>query len=376
MEVPRLTGFAGRVPFRLSVASAALYVVLAAGCSSDEPIVVETVPKDETPTPPVAAAPASTDRMLAAILPHGDSAWFFKLTGPDEAVAGAKGLFLDLVRSVRFDGGQPKWSSPEGWTERGGNAMRLATLVSPGDPPLEIAVSSLPYQGDDRTGYLLANVNRWRGQMGLPPMEADKLHKGGDPDDETQELELADGTKATLVSLKGQLDSGSMTPPFAGSGFAPPAAAAAPRQPAGDSPVKYELPEGWKFLGADGISLATFTADGEGGTIKVTTTPLPASNDLVANVSRWRDQVGLPPAESAEIESSLKTVTLGDGEEGKYVTLIGPGDPGSRKAILGVIAVRNDTAWFVKLTAPAEAALREQAKFESFVRTLRLPTDG
>jgi len=376
MEVSRLAGFAGRVAFRHFPASAAaLAAALLAGCTSDDPIVVETVPKDSEPAPPVAPAPASADRMLAAILPHGDAAWFFKMTGPDSAVAGSKAVFLDLIKSVRFEGGQPKWTLPEGWSERGGNAMRLSTLVLPGDPPLEIAVSSLPYQADDRVQFLLANVNRWRGQMGLSPIDAERLHNGGGLDDETQELPLTDGTKATLVSFKGQFESGGMTPPFAGGGLAPPAGSVPPRSTA-PSPIGYDLPEGWKSLGADGISLATFTADGEGGTIKVTTTPLPASNDVVANVSRWRDQVGLPSAEPSEIEGTLKTVTLGDGEEAKYVILIGPEGTDPRKAILGVMAVRNDTAWFVKLTGTAEAALREQAAFESFVKTLRLPKDG
>lgn len=57
-----------------------------------------------------------------------------------------------------------RWSTPKGWTERGSDGMRAATLVPPGGG--ELTVIALP--GD--VGGELANVNRWRGQIGLPPL--------------------------------------------------------------------------------------------------------------------------------------------------------------------------------------------------------------
>jgi hypothetical protein len=50
--------------------------------------------------------------------------------------------------------------------------MRVATFSAGADATaLEIAVSTLANDG----GGLLANVNRWRGQVGLPPLTNDTL---------------------------------------------------------------------------------------------------------------------------------------------------------------------------------------------------------
>lgn len=66
--------------------------------------------------------------------------------------------------------GRTPWVVPEGWTEVPENPpMRLATYMMPGPEDgreIEVAISRFP--GD--VGGLLANVNRWRGQVGLPPI--------------------------------------------------------------------------------------------------------------------------------------------------------------------------------------------------------------
>lgn len=60
-----------------------------------------------------------------------------------------------------------RWTLPSGWKELPGTGMRLATLVPPGGLKTEGTVVSLP--GD--SGGELANANRWRGQIGLPPVD-------------------------------------------------------------------------------------------------------------------------------------------------------------------------------------------------------------
>ncbi len=49
---------------------------------------------------PAPAGGAAT-RILGAILYRGEEAWFFKLTGPDAAVAAEQPAFLDFLRTVR-----------------------------------------------------------------------------------------------------------------------------------------------------------------------------------------------------------------------------------------------------------------------------------
>ncbi|HXT00464.1 MAG TPA: hypothetical protein VN915_07295 [Elusimicrobiota bacterium] len=64
-----------------------------------------------------------------------------------------------------------RWTAPSGWTEAPGTGMRVTTLTPPQTAgKAEVTVIALP--GD--VGGELANVNRWRGQLALPPIgEAD-----------------------------------------------------------------------------------------------------------------------------------------------------------------------------------------------------------
>lgn len=60
------------------------------------------------------------------------------------------------------------WTLPQGWTEQKAGGMRYATLTPPQDlGKVELSVVTLPGQA----GGELANVNRWRGQLGLEPLD-------------------------------------------------------------------------------------------------------------------------------------------------------------------------------------------------------------
>ncbi len=70
----------------------------------------------------------------------------------------------------------PTWTVPADWTKQAGErAMRIATFTAGADATaMEVALSSFP--GD--AGGLFANVNRWRGQVGLPAVTKDNLMEG------------------------------------------------------------------------------------------------------------------------------------------------------------------------------------------------------
>jgi len=66
------------------------------------------------------------------------------------------------------------WSAPTHWKTGPEKAMRKATFLIPGEnggPGAELAVTAFP--GD--VGGPLANVNRWRGQLSLPPLAEGEL---------------------------------------------------------------------------------------------------------------------------------------------------------------------------------------------------------
>lgn len=74
----------------------------------------------------------------------------------------------------------PKWAAlPEGWSVGPENPMRKGSFVVPGPDgsKAELAVTVFP----GNVGGLTANVNRWRGQIGLPPADEDSIRAAGKP---------------------------------------------------------------------------------------------------------------------------------------------------------------------------------------------------
>jgi hypothetical protein len=67
----------------------------------------------------------------------------------------------------------PQWNVPAGWTTGPVSSMRVGSFKVAGDgsQSAEIAVSAFP--GD--VGGTLANINRWRGQLGLGPIKQEDV---------------------------------------------------------------------------------------------------------------------------------------------------------------------------------------------------------
>lgn len=64
------------------------------------------------------------------------------------------------------------WDAPAGWQFKPGSGMRWCSYGVPG-PAGEGDLSVVKLEGE--AGGPLGNVNRWRGQLGLPPVEAEAL---------------------------------------------------------------------------------------------------------------------------------------------------------------------------------------------------------
>jgi len=79
------------------------------------------------------------------------------------------------------------WDLPKGWTDERAGGMRFATLRPPVPGKIDVSVVMLP----GPAGGELANVNRWRGQIGLPPV--DEAARG--------QIRKEVGSKAGTVSL-------------------------------------------------------------------------------------------------------------------------------------------------------------------------------
>ena len=286
-----------------------------------------------TPPPPTdpmsmmsaAAMPSGPVRLLAAIIPHGSQAWSFKLLGPRDAVEQAHvDAFHELIRSITFSGdAPPNWSTPEGWRREPGDGVRFATLHISDDHenPVDVTVMPVSRVGNEAE-TILANVNRWRGQVGLTPIEADQITQ------QTERVTL-DGAVATLVDLAGESSGGSQ-PPFASQAGGATAPAIPDTTDRGSiappnlsrsttaGPLAFDVPQGWRTDAGSSISLAAFKIDDGGQQAAVTITRLAGDGGgLLANVNRWCGQIGLAPlstddlpTHSAEINIAGRSATL------------------------------------------------------------------
>lgn len=97
--------------------------------------------------------------------PLNNVSFFVKMTGPKATVDAEIENFNLFCDSLKIGEGNPpfKWSKPESWNEESASTMRVANF-SFGENSLGVCYFTvLPGGG----GGLVANVNRWRKQMGL-----------------------------------------------------------------------------------------------------------------------------------------------------------------------------------------------------------------
>jgi hypothetical protein len=157
----------GEIAQRLTTSSGEVPVVDLAG-----------LPKD--------ADPAKDGRIIAAMLTTGTSTLFFKMRGNADLVEGQKADFIKWVAAVcdaqteaksqpmaampPEDTGPPpiKWQTPENWKAVSPSSMRYASFTAPAENGEKIDISVITFPGDG--GSDPDNINRWRGQIGLPPV--------------------------------------------------------------------------------------------------------------------------------------------------------------------------------------------------------------
>lgn len=350
------------------------------GCRPQDNITQYDVPKVEaiqlpTPTGKGSASNSAGEpqRMLGAIIPHDGQFWFLKLTGPLDAVASRVAEFRQVVQSMTFnDSGKPQWTLPGGWSQQPSSGLRFATLVIDTQPPLETSVTVLPAGEGDQQEGVLANLNRWRGQLSLPPMKSDQLSS------ETETLTLPKDHTAVFVNLEGQAKAaGGMGGPFAGGrgGFDRPMAAPPMNDAANAtaSPLKMTAPPDWRPGKSGGMRKAAYEIEGAAGKGEVTMIDLAkAAGDRLANVNRWAGQIGAKTYDAEGLKAALQPIEVGS-DTGDYAVLIAPPDAEKGQSILGVIIDKGDKTWFIKLQATTALALQEKAAFEAFVKSVQLP---
>lgn len=322
------------------------------------------------------------------------------------------------------------WRTPPGWSEQAGGNVRLVRFEVSGPAGQKADVAVLPLVGTAVAHGQI--VNMVRDQIGLGPLAEEELARLaqkvriGPGEGELVEMtstNAAEGQAKTRVLMAatrqddtlwlfkmsgpdelvaaqrevfleflrsiqfqaeaepeapvagGSFEAGAPSPQPAG------AAAGASAREAGASPTEtapglpqWEVPSGWQAQPPGPLVRARYVVTEPEGRAEVTVTALPGdSGGLLANVNRWRGQVGLPPLETSQLDKVVERFDVPAGQV-SLVDMTGT-DPATGQAarLIGAVLPRGSQSWFFKLRGDAAVVARHRAGFLQFIRSARLP---
>jgi hypothetical protein len=304
---------------------------------------------------------------------------------------------------------------PAGWSELPTSNMRLVNLRVAGDAQTECYLSSLP--GD--AGGVLDNVNRWRQQMELAPLDAEALAKlprgkllgrdaflveldgkftgmGGTSIDNARMVGAVAVMPSTMLFLKmtgprdvvqrerAGFDKVLATLAMAGGAHGKkdakaPARAAEREAPATTPPtsgegLRWTVPDAWQ-AGPERMMRVVTLNPKTAPDVECYVSVLPgAAGGVLDNVNRWRGQFGLDAVQQADVDAWTPVPILGKQArlveaEGTFTGMSGGAKPD--QALLGTVVPLEDCVVFVKMTGPKAQVQAERARFFEFCRSVQ-----
>ena len=317
------------------------------------------------------------------------------------------GMGGDMGHDAASDGASDDvidYDLPSGWMAVAPTSDRMINLRPAGDPEASCYLSFL----GGSAGGLVANVNRWRKQFGVEPLDDAAVAA-------LPTLPLL-GRDATLVEVEGTfagMGEGAPRPGFALLGllvsesggslflkFTGPAplvalererflafarslrlaeshggsagAMGAPPSSGGASGgLRWTAPAGWTEQAPRAMREVTLSVPG-GGECYIARLASDAGG-LRPNLDRWSNQVGRGPLSDEAFAALPKVEMLGQSVpvlelEGDFSGMDGNVQAG--QGLLGVACIRSNDSLFVKLTGPESVVRAAREDFLAFVRSL------
>lgn len=299
------------------------------------------------------------------------------------------------------------WIVPEGWRESEKKGpFRIATFEAGSDQNLlEIVVT-----GFADTGGGLANVNRWRRQIGLDPISEDDLLNQVSPYQN-------EGIVGIIVDMTGPKPNdgepakrlvGAIMYDRAGIGWFVKAMDRSsivafhkeaieqfarsfqsrssphehePQESPGEShgfnpPITWQQPPDWEIdTTPSQIVTAAFNIPDEEGNARMTVTALGGDGGgALANINRWRGQVSLPPVQRLEDQPATRLDVAGSLIA--MIDLVGQAEQDQQgKRILVALLAQPQQTWYFKMTGPERVVAKQKPAFEQFLRSVQFQTD-
>jgi hypothetical protein len=142
-----------------------------------------------------------------------------------------------------------------------------------------------------------------------------------------------------------------------------------PPQPGQGEKLAWALPKGWTETKGEGMRYATLQPAVKGKS-EVSIIMLPgAVGGELANVNRWRGQIGLPPVDESALPGLRTNVTSKAGRVSLYDFI--SEDQAKTRMVVGMLATEA-SSWFLKLQGDTDAVSAARAGFATFLGTLHL----
>lgn len=130
--------------------------------------------------------------------------------------------------------------------------------------------------------------------------------------------------------------------------------------------ISYDVPEGWEELEPSGIRKANFTIHSDNGSAEVTVLTFPGDvGGALANINRWRDQIGLDPATSENVNEFSHPYEIAK-HKASYVRL-----EGETRSILGAILPFHGNTWFFKMFGDNPVVFANDDAMKRFLDSVR-----
>ena len=311
---------------------------------------------------------------------------------------------------------QLEWKLPAGWEERGPGRMSVVAsfwIPSKAGPGAEVSVMPMPGESASNLSLL---VNIVRQGAGMEPISDEDLAKlveevkvgestaklvdlsgatAASGEDQENRIVLAvltrsgttwffkmAGSAAVVSSQKGVFLDFLKAITFREADGESVASASATRDAGakgdrggGETKPKWEIPQGWQAVPPTQMLLAKFLLAGQGGSrAEVTVSVFPGDvGGLMANVNRWRRQIGLSDVGEAELPRLVSALDV-EGGKAMLVDMSGQdAKTGKKSRLIGVVLPRGGETWFYKLMGDETVAAEQKAAFIKFVQTAEHP---
>ncbi|MEM9158878.1 MAG: hypothetical protein AAGB46_07480 [Verrucomicrobiota bacterium] len=133
--------------------------------------------------------------------------------------------------------------------------------------------------------------------------------------------------------------------------------------------IGFEKPVAWSEGRSSSMRIASYSADVGGDSADISLVKLAGpAGGLLANVNRWRGQVGLGDFDAASLASASESRKTTSGEDYIYVELV---NPEGNQAILGGIYERRGFTLFAKYSSTADSVAEGKADFLTFCDSVK-----